>query len=223
MPHKLRGPGGQMRLGLLGPPVVLVMLVAATPCGAGQVTPARDTGPAGAAAGTAVIRGRIVDLQTGNPLRRVRVNLAAPALGREGIAGSTDSNGDYELTGLPAGRFTLRVERSGYLPLQYGQRRPLEPGKPLELTAGLVLENINFALPRMSIISGRVTDELGEPIAGVAVTAQRSMWFDNRRRLLPDGPIATTDEDGKYRIGGLAPGTYVIHSKTMDKWTAQVA
>jgi hypothetical protein len=202
---------------------LLAAVVTVATATASAQTPARDTGPAGAGTGTAAIRGRVVDLQAGTPLRRVRVNVTAPGLPREGISTSTDINGDYELAELPGGRFTLRVERGGYLPLQYGQRRPLEQGKPLELAAGQILENINFALPRMSVISGRITDELGEPIAGVTVTAQRSMWFDNRRRLMPDGPIATTDEDGKYRIGGLAPGTYVIHSRSMDKWSAQVA
>jgi len=197
-------------------------MMAASPDVSAQVTPARDTGPAGAAAGTAVIRGRVVDLQTGNPLRRARVTVTAPSLGREGISASTDSDGRYELTDLPAGRLTMQVQRSGYLPLQYGQRRPLEQGKPLELMAGQLLEKIDFAMPRMSVISGRVTDELGEPIAGVWVTAQRSMYVNNRRRLLLDGPIATTDDDGRYRIAGLPPGTYVVHSKTLEKWTAQV-
>src|SRR5687767_1246419 len=108
---------GRMRLRLPSRAVfaLAAAIAAASPDASAQVTPARDTGPAGATGGTAVIRGRVVDLQTGNPLRRVRVSVAAPALGREGISASTDSDGRYELTDLPAGRFTLRVERGGYL------------------------------------------------------------------------------------------------------------
>ena len=179
----------------------------------------RDVGAVAARTGTAVIRGRVIDAETSGPLRRARVTLTGPELGREGVNASTDDEGRYELTGLPDGRFTLTVNRSGYLSLRYGQRRANEQGKPLELAAGAVLDDIDFALPRMGIVSGRVLDELGEPIAGVWVTAQRFFYSDNRRRLMPDGPIATTDDDGEYRIVGLLPGTYVINAKTLEKWT----
>jgi hypothetical protein len=170
--------------------------------------------------GTAAIRGRVVDAETARPLRRARLNLTSPELGREGITASTDDEGRYELTELPGGRFTLTVQRSGYLTLRYGQRRPNEQGKPIEVASGQILENIDFVLPRMGVISGRVVDELGEPIAGVRVTAQRSIYADNRRRLMPDGPIASTDDDGEYRLVGLLPGTYLVNARTtLDKWT----
>jgi protocatechuate 3,4-dioxygenase beta subunit len=183
-----------------------------------QFTP-RDVGATPPPTGTAVIRGRIVDAETSQPLRRARLNLTAPELGREGLTASTDDDGRYELADLPAGRFTLSAQRSGYLPLRYGQRRANEQGKPLELAAGQLLEGIDFALSRMGIVSGRVLDEQGEPISNVWVTAQRFFYSDNRRRLVPDGPIATTDDDGEYRIIGLLPGSYVINARTLEKWT----
>jgi hypothetical protein len=210
-----------MRSRVSHPALLVIALLVGAPSIVAQAPqlPPRDTGPAAPRTGTAAIRGRVVDAQTSRPLRRARINLTAPELGREGIPASTDDDGRYELTNLPAGRFTLAVERSGYLPLRYGQRRPNEQGIPLELGEGQLLDNINFALPRMGVISGRVLDELGEPIAGVWVTAQRSIWADNRRRLMPDGPIATTDDDGEYRLIGLRPGTYVVNAKTLEKWT----
>ena len=72
----------------------------------------------------------------------------------------------------------LQVTRSGYLPLRYGQRRPLEQGKPLNLLDKQLADNIDFFLPRMSLITGRVTDELGDPIEGVTVYAMRSMYYN---------------------------------------------
>jgi hypothetical protein len=171
------------------------------------------------AAGTAVVRGRIVAAEDDRPLRRVRVTLTAPSLPREGISTSTDADGRYEFTGLPAARFTLAVQRNGYLPMRYGQRRPLEQGKPLDVADGQLLEKIDFALPRMAAISGRVFDEVGEPIAGVWVSAMRLVYMNNQRRWANAGQIATTDEAGDYRISGLAPGTYVVMAKTLQKWT----
>ena len=39
---------------------------------------------------------------------------------------STSSDGRYEFRDVAPGRYMLRVERSGYLALTYGQRRPGE-------------------------------------------------------------------------------------------------
>ena len=136
---------------------------------------------------------------------------------------STDSEGRYEFTELPARQFTLTAQRGGYLQLRYGQRRPNEQGKVIDLREGQVLEGIDFAMPRMAVVSGRITDELGDPIAGVWVAAMRQTWFQNRRQMgsPPGAPLATTDEDGEYRITGLVPGTYVVFSKTMEKWAVE--
>ena len=37
---------------------------------------------------------------------------------------STSNDGRYEFRDIPPGRYTLRVQRSGYIALNYGQRRP---------------------------------------------------------------------------------------------------
>jgi carboxypeptidase family protein len=169
-----------------------------------QTNPPRDAQPP--LSGTAVIAGRILAADSGQPLRRAQVRLAAPELGRDTETASTDADGRYEFTNLPAGRYTVLVSRSGYLPLRYGQRRPLEQGKPLQLLDRQTIEHVDFALPRMSLISGRVTDEVGEPIAGVTMYALRWTYFDGRMRLATagEGLFTRTDEGGEYRITGLA-------------------
>jgi hypothetical protein len=79
-------------------------------------TPPRDVG-APAATGTATIKGRVISLDGERPLRRARVVVSSPQL-TEGRSTSTDSLGVYEFTDLPAGRYTVSVNRSGYLPLR---------------------------------------------------------------------------------------------------------
>ena len=170
--------------------------------------------------GTSVIKGRIVAGDTGRPLRRAAITVTAPELGTENRTASTGLDGRYEIKDLPAGRYTVRVQRSGYLPLQYGQRRPLEAGKPLQLGDKQAAENIDFTLPRTGVISGRITDELGEPIANVTVYAMRSMWFEGQRKLVPaSGPRTVTDDDGEYRMRGLNPATYYVMAVSNDTWT----
>ena len=136
--------------------------------------PARDQ-PRTPGAGTGVIRGRVVRADTGEPLRRVQVrvdewstgDLSGPA------ATMTDAEGRYELTQLPAGRYQLKATRGGYVEVAYGQRRPFERGRPLELGDGEVLKNIDFALPRGAVVTGRVVDETGEAVAARASEIMR--------------------------------------------------
>jgi hypothetical protein len=190
--------------------------------GGGRQVPAREAAAIPAVrTGTAIVRGRVVDSRDNRPLRRVRLRLTAPDISQQqAISVSTDADGRYEFTGLPARGFTLSAERSGYLTLRFGQRRPREQGKVLDVGDGAVLDNIDFALPRMAVISGRVVDELGDPIAGVWVSALRSMWFQNRRQLGSDEGIETTDEEGEYRLTNLMPGSYVVVARSLEKWTA---
>ena len=184
-------------------------------------TPPRDRPRARAQIGTAAIRGRIFAGDTGRPLRRARINVSAPELGDEGRTVSTDADGRYEVTDLPAGRYDLRASRSGYLSLSYGQRRPLERAKPLQLRDGQALDNVDFSLPRMGLITGRVTDEYGDSIEGVNVQGLRLMFFNGRRQYVPAGGgiRARTDDAGEYRLLGLPPGSYLVSASTRETWT----
>lgn len=169
--------------------------------------------------GTAVIRGRIVAADSGRPLRRARVTVSSPELGTAATkSASTDLAGRYEIRDLAASRYRVAVTRAGYLPLDYGQRRPGEQGRPIQLTDGEVMERIDFAMPRMSVIAGRVTDETGEPMEGVTVMASRSLYFEGRRKLVAIA-TATTDDEGEYRLQRLAPATYVVSASTRETWT----
>jgi hypothetical protein len=183
-----------------------------------QGPPPRDARPA-TVSGAAVIRGRVLAADTGKPLRRARITLSGPELGREGRSTSTSLDGRYEIPDLPAGRYIIRVTRSGYLPLLYGQRRPLEPAKPLQLLDRQALDRIDFTLPRASVISGQITDELGDPVSDVQVFAMRSTYYQGRRRMVPAGPPARTDESGEYRLTGLSPGAFYVMATLRETWT----
>lgn len=173
--------------------------------------------------GTATIRGRVTAADTGRPLRRVRVSVATPEVRGTLQTVVTDADGRYEIIGLRPGRYIISAARDGFLSLAYGQRRPLEQGSPLPLAGKQILENIDFLLPRVGVIAGRITDELGEPIANVSVFAMRPAYFEGRRDLLPvaqAGPAPNvTDATGYYRIVGLMPGSYYVMATFREMWT----
>ncbi len=183
--------------------------------------PARDA--VAEKTGTSAIRGKVVSLEGERPLRRARVSIRSPEL-TESKTTSTDALGAYEFTQLPAGRYTVSVSRSGYLALDYGQLRPGEPGKPLQLADAQTLDRVDFALPRAGTISGRITDETGDPFPGVAVFAAQLQYFRGRRRIVPVssgfGGGNRTDDLGHYRIVGLSPGEYAVMATTRETWSA---
>ena len=175
--------------------------------------PARDaaTQPA---TGTGRIEGRVVAADTGVPLRRAQIRIFANEQRVNRLA-STDADGRYQIRDLPAGRYNINVARNGYVSLQFGQQRPFEPGKPLDLADGQIADRIDFALPRGGVISGRITDEVGEPIAGVGVRALRHQYTpEGTRRLMPamtQGMFnIQTNDLGEFRLYGLMPGSYII-------------
>jgi protocatechuate 3,4-dioxygenase beta subunit len=183
-----------------------------------QPRPPRDAVANGPATGTAVIRGRVLAGDTNRPLRRATITISAPELADQGRNTSTGIDGAYEFTGLPAGRYTIRVRRNGYLDLRYGQTRPLELGTPLQLRDGEVAGRIDFVLPRASVIAGRITDETGDPVEGVPVYAMRTMYWQGRRQLVIANTVARTDDAGGYRLVGLTPGRYVVMARLRETW-----
>ena len=159
--------------------------------------------------GTGRIRGRVLASDGGGPIRRAQVRISGSEVAPK--ASLTDAEGRFEFRDLPAGRFTLQATKSGYVSIQYGQTRPFESGKPIELADKQSVDTADIGMPRGSVISGRIVDEYGDPIPDVSVTAMRQSWQGGRRRLVPSpGRIAQTNDLGQFRIYGLPPGEYYV-------------
>jgi hypothetical protein len=175
------------------------------------------------AARTARLSGRVVAGDTGKPVRGAFVNVidtrAANPAERKGRWIATDADGTWQFPDLAPGRYTVSVTKSGYLKIDYGQQRPFERGKTLELTAGQTFDRADVTLPRGSAITGRIFDEFGDPAATVMVRALRHRYVDGQRQLTPlsegievlaNGGGDITDDLGQFRIYGLAPGDYYV-------------
>ncbi|MEO6237377.1 MAG: carboxypeptidase-like regulatory domain-containing protein [Vicinamibacterales bacterium] len=158
--------------------------------------------------GTGSLRGRVVANDTGAGVRRAQVRISGPDIGTK--TALTDAQGRYEFRDLPAGRFNVSVSKSGFVPMQYGQNRPFEPGRPIELADAQKMDKADVSLPRGSVLAGRVVDEFGEAVADADVAAMRMQFTNGKRRLVPSGRNGTTNDLGQFRIYGLPPGEYYV-------------
>jgi protocatechuate 3,4-dioxygenase beta subunit len=158
--------------------------------------------------GTGQIRGRVVSADTGAPVRRAQVRISGSEIASKSAL--SDVEGRYEFRDLPAGRFNLTAQKPGYMTVQYGQTRPFESGKAIDLADRQTMDKAEIAMPRGSVISGRIVDEFGDPIADAVVSAMRSVWSNGKRRLQQTGRTAQTNDLGQYRLFGLAPGEYYV-------------
>lgn len=158
--------------------------------------------------GTASIRGLVTSADTNSPVRRAQVR-ATSADTRSARLSTTDADGRFELRDLPAGRWTISATKGGFVTQQFGQRHPFESVEPIDLADGQRF-TANFTLSRGSAITGRVSDEFGDPITGARVQVLRSQVQQGRRRLVPTANGAQTDDTGAFRVFGLAPGEYYV-------------
>jgi protocatechuate 3,4-dioxygenase beta subunit len=168
--------------------------------------------------GTSTMRGRIFGADTGQPLRKAQVRVlqvdapSVPGAGRENRMVTTDADGKYEFKELRAGRYTISASKGSYVTLQYGQTRPLEGGKPLEIIDNQIVERVDLTLPRGGIITGRILDEYGEPLSDIQIGAMRYQFIQGRRQLVPTGGMVTTNDLGEFRMFGISPGEYYVQA-----------
>ena len=100
---------------------LVLMLVACVGMSAGIALAQDDV-----ASGGGTVRGQIVDTTTAqSPIDGVEVKIVAQ--GGEEYTAATDANGDYERSGIPAGRYLISIYKEGY-----GDRL----GKPVTVVNG---------------------------------------------------------------------------------------
>jgi protocatechuate 3,4-dioxygenase beta subunit len=184
-----------------------LLLPAAAP-GASQTfaqTPAQREVPASVA-------GRLTDGAHGLPgLAVVLMTTEGGARTRVVASAKTDAEGNYRLTNVPPGRYKISPFSPTYI-VQGMNMYDYPPGKPLNLSAGESVENIDFRMERGGVITGRVTEADGNPVIGEAVGVfpadknnQQAM-----ERMFTDARDHSTDDRGVYRIYGLLPGIYHV-------------
>ncbi|HEX8720826.1 MAG TPA: carboxypeptidase regulatory-like domain-containing protein [Pyrinomonadaceae bacterium] len=161
--------------------------------------------------GAGAVAGRVtVD---GEPARGLRVVLApasnsAPAGQSDpGLQTQTDDAGNFRLAGVPAGTFTLGAASGAYILQDDGRAGA---GKTVTVGEGQEVKDVELALRRGGVITGRLTDAEGRPLVGVVVSLQAVDESGNRRPVALTNQPSDSDDRGVYRLYGLPAGRYVV-------------
>jgi 5-hydroxyisourate hydrolase-like protein (transthyretin family) len=163
----------------------------------------------------ATIAGTVVSANTGEPLKKARVVLSHQGddpgddPNKQSPSATTDAAGHFSIDKIPAGKYDLEVTRTDYVTARYGQDQPDKPGATLSLAPGQKIADLLFRLNRMGIITGRVVDEDGDPIRGVAVVSMVHKTAGGKPKIEVNEGDRTNDR-GEYRIVDLVPGRYSI-------------
>ena len=166
-------------------------------------------------AGTAKISGLVTRSDTNQALADVTIRLVRweGGLGQQIPSQRTEADGRFTFEGLRAGEYVLTFSAEAFVTLEFGQRRPLEAGRRIQLQESEHFAKADISLPPTTAIEGRLLDEFGDPAPGMTVQAARVQYAAGKRRLMPIGgttPARPTDDLGQFRIFNLPPGDYYL-------------
>lgn len=165
--------------------------------------------------GTASISGKV--LLDGKPAAEMLVILSkheqvSPAQVTPPPRTTTDANGQYRFSGLSAGKYFVNVAAPGYINSK--RQGEWEAGSSLSLADGETIENVDFALVKGGVITGRVMDEQGRPVIEEPLVLYRVEGNGNKMRAYCR---TNTDDRGVYRCFTLLPGKYIVGAGKDDK------
>jgi 5-hydroxyisourate hydrolase-like protein (transthyretin family) len=183
------------------------------------------------------VEGHVFRSGTTEPIEGVRVSLTD---GPAALAAAfTDKEGRFSFSAVVPGRYTVRIQRDGYLVSSTNRPpnvalalSPVEPAAAAAWNAGVLagqtatngvavatvairagekVPGLAYFLIPGGTISGRVLDNLGRPAASASITALRLNYQEGRPAVFLV-KTATTNDRGEYRMFWMEPGEYYIRA-----------
>ena len=121
---------------------------------------------------------------------------------RSNYRGATDQDGNYRITNVRAGTYTIRPVAPSFALEDY------VTNNEVVISEGETVEDINFSMIPGGVITGKISDPDGKPLVEEYVT------------IVPVDPVSFvtaryqemlhTDDRGIYRAFGLHPGKYKV-------------
>jgi protocatechuate 3,4-dioxygenase beta subunit len=120
---------------------------------------------------------------------------------------SVGAEGAFEMKGLKAGTYQLRIWAGGYAQITT---------PTFALAEGESRDMGRITVPRGADISGRVTDDAGQPVENATIALK-----DMAGKPLFSFSLYTSGSDGRYTVQGVVPGRYVVSADARGHAPAQ--
>jgi hypothetical protein len=175
----------------------------------------------------AVVAGRVVD-EVGEPIAHVSVSLqrrryvdgARRLVGESGA--STDDRGEFRIFGAPPGDYLIVArfhgpdlglrDRVRYVPTYYPGTAVASEAQSVHVAAGQEVAGITIGLARAATATIRGVVRSGQAsFAAVAFVVARET---NGPQAEGQTAMAVAGPDGAFALGGLLPGTYMVHAQS---------
>ncbi|HKG62100.1 MAG TPA: carboxypeptidase-like regulatory domain-containing protein [Pyrinomonadaceae bacterium] len=122
---------------------------------------------------------------------------------------TTDQDGLYRIANVPPGTYEVTPSAPAFVPSDSKEPR----NKTVLVGEDENVDNINFALVRGGVITGKVTDAEGRAVIQQQVNIYRVEIFEQQQgqpRQIYANAGGQTDDRGIYRVFGLLPGRYKV-------------
>lgn len=169
----------------------------------------------------AVLRGKVIDAATGEPVASFRLTLRTTYEGEEQTS-KTDirsdvknPDGEFELSDIPQGSYVVEAESAGYAP---------SFSEPFRVNQGQLVAGVVVRANKGGSISGTVVDSAGNPVRRAVVETFDNEWTGNEfdqalGDLLPSNVTrrqVRTGGDGSFKVDLLKGETYQLRIKAPD-------
>ena len=146
----------------------------------------------------------------GSPLAFADVQVRDPNNNPNGTppqgGSTTDSNGNYTVTGLaPGGPYVAQFSATGFLDMYWNDTPISTYATPVAITSGGTTTGIDASMITPSTVSGTVRDTSGNPVAGAEIYLEN---LDQNIFTLGD---TTTASDGTYSFTQVVPTSYYVY------------
>ena len=148
------------------------------------------------------VSGKVVNSVTGQAVKKAVVTLRGGSAQNSYVTGS-DQSGKFQFDNVQPDKYVATAEAEGYSGILRTGR------KPIAVAAQQEVSDVEVRIAPLSVISGKVLDEDGQPIQEASVTALRYDYSGGSKNLQPVGSAQTNDR-GEYRMFDVQPGRYYL-------------
>lgn len=163
----------------------------------------------------ATLEGQVFNALGGTPLRKVNITMNRQNSGpmapgsRGNYSATSDASGRFSISGVEPGTYRVNANHTGFLSMEYNARRPGGPGTSLDLGRAQKMTGVDFRLTPHGVISGKITDEDGDPLERVQMQLMHVVYVQGHKQLQQTNNQATNDL-GEFRFSGVIPGKYYL-------------